>query len=107
MLLELSVTEAMSAGIITKSQEQDTLKKKIRQALLALDPECHHPVKRKKELEMAWIRTQEGDALAVQSLHAFVHNIHGNAAPSEVRSLSKTFRPVLQGIDELIGSNKK
>jgi len=107
VLLELTVTEAIARGVVTGATENDSLKKKVRQALLALDPECHNSFKRDKSLEMAWTRTQDGDALAVQSLNAFVHNIHGNAAPTEVRVLSLTFRPVLEGLNELIGSSTK
>lgn len=107
VLLELTVTEAIECGVITGAKESDTLKKKIRMALLTLDPQCESPTKRDKSLEMAWTRSQDGDALAVQSLNAFVHNIHGNAAPSEVRTLSQTFRPVLERLDELIGKAAK
>ena len=107
VLLELTVTEAIDRGVVTGATEGDSLKKKVRHALLRLDPECHNPAKRDKSLEMAWMRTQDGDALAVQSLNAFVHNIHGNAAPTEVRVLSLTFRPVLERLNQLIGSISK
>ncbi|WP_147385307.1 hypothetical protein [Propionibacterium ruminifibrarum] len=107
VLLELTVTEAIACGAVTGATEGDSLKKKVRQALLTLDRNCENPSKRDKSLEMAWTRTQDGDALAVQSLNAFVHNIHGNAAPSEVRALSQTFRPVLERLDQLIGSHVK
>lgn len=107
VLLELTVTEAIAHGVVTGATESDSLRKKVRHALLTLDPECNNPTKRDKALEMAWTRTQDGEALAVQSLNAFVHNIHGNAAPTEVRVLSLTFRPVLEGLNKLIGSSKK
>lgn len=104
VLLELAVTDAINKGVVTGVKENDSLKKKMRHALLALDPNCDSPLKRNKDFDMAWIRTQDQDALAVQSLNAFVHNIHGGAAPTEVRTLSATFRPVLQGLDNLIGN---
>lgn len=107
VLLELTVTEAITCGVVTGVKESDSLKKKVRYALLTLDPNCDNPTKRNKALEMAWTRTQDRDALAVQSLNAFVHNIYGHAAPSEVRVLSQTFRPVLEGLNRLIGSYKK
>ncbi|MBV7432458.1 hypothetical protein KRX53_03830 [Dermabacteraceae bacterium TAE3-ERU5] len=105
VLLELTVTEAIKLGVVLDAKEGDSLKKKVRCALLTLDPECSSPTKRDKSLEMAWIRTQDNDGLAIQSLNAFVHNIQGNAAPSEVRNLSQTFRPVLEGLNELIGNS--
>lgn len=107
VLLELTVTEAMSRGVVTGVTEGDSLKKKVRHALLALDPACDNASRRDKSLEMAWTRTQDNDGLAVQSLNAFVHNIHGNVAPIEVRVLSLTFRPVLEGLNRLIGSSTK
>ena len=107
VIVELVVTEAIQCGAVTGAVEGDKLKKKVRQALLAVDPDCANPTKRDKSLEMAWTRTQDGDALAVQSLNAFVHNVHGQAAPTEVRSLSLTFRPLLEQLDQLIASHKK
>lgn len=106
IIVELVVTEAIECGAITRVAEGDKLKKKVRRALLSVDPECDNPAKRDKTLEMAWTRTQDGDALAVQSLNAFVHNVHGQAAPTEVRALSLTFRPLLEKLDQRIASQK-
>lgn len=107
VIVELVVTEAIQSGAVTGASEGESLKKKIRHALLSLDPDCQNPAKRDKTLEAAWIKSQDGDALAVQSLHAFVHNVHGQAAPTEVRALSLTFRPLLERSDQLIASSTK
>lgn len=107
VIVELVVTEAIQSGAVTGASEGEPLKKKIRHALLSLDPDCQNPVKRDKALEAAWIKSQDGDALAVQSLHAFVHNVHGQAAPTEVRALSLTFRPLMERLDQLMASSKK
>lgn len=104
ILLELVVSEGIEKGVVP-STEGAVLTKKIRKALLAIDPECYNPMKRQKELELAWTRTQDNDGMAVQSLHAFVHNLFGDPTASEVRSLSSTFRPVLVGIDALLSNN--
>lgn len=105
ILLELVVSEGIEKNVVV-STETASLKKKVREALLALDPKCYDPVNRDKSLEMAWTRTQDNDGMAVQSLHAFVHNLYGDPTASEVRNLSSTFRPVLQGVDALLGSVK-
>lgn len=105
ILLELVVSEGIEKSVVV-STETATLKKKVREALLALDPKCYDPINRNKALEMAWTRTQDNDGMAVQSLHAFVHNLYGDPTAAEVRNLSATFRPVLQGVDGLLGSVK-
>lgn len=104
ILLELVVSEGIEKGVV-KSTEGAKLSKKLREALLAIDPECYNPIKRQKHLEMAWTRTQDNDGMAVQSLHAFVHNLYGDPTATEVRNLSSTFRPVLAGIDQLLGGS--
>lgn len=106
VIVELVVTEAIQSGAVTGASEGDQLKKKIRHALLSLDSDCQNPAKRDKELEAAWIKSQDGDALAVQSFNAFVHNVYGQAAPTEVRALSLTFRPLVERLDQLIASRK-
>lgn len=105
ILLELVVSEGIEKGVVS-STEGAKLSKKLRQALLAIDPKCYDPINRNKELEMAWTRTQDNDGMAVQTLHAFVHNLYGDPTASEVRNLSATFRPVLHGVDELLGGAK-
>lgn len=102
ILLELVITDAIEKSVV-KGAESDTLKIKCKNALLSLDPNCENPVKRDKSLTMAWTRTQDNDGMAVQSLHAFVHNIYGDPTPSEVRTLSATFRPVIERIDVVMG----
>ena len=104
ILLELVITEGIDQGVI-EGAENNRLKQKIRNALLKLDPNCEHVGRRNKELEMAWIRTQEHEGgIAVQSMNAFVHSVYADPIASEVRILSKTFRPVLAGIDNLLGA---
>lgn len=105
IILELVASEGIEKSVVL-GNEGDSLKKKIRNALLALDPNCGNPVRREKSLEMAWIRTQEEDGIAVQSMNAFVHNIYGDPTAEEVRVLSATFRPLLEGVDRLIGSRR-
>ncbi|MEP7763671.1 hypothetical protein [Sanguibacter sp. 25GB23B1] len=105
ILLELVVSDGIEIGVVN-STEGAKLSKKLRAALLAIDPQCYDPINRDKQLEMAWTRTQENDGMAIQTLHAFVHNLYGDPTASEVRSLSATFRPVLQGVDALIGGAK-
>lgn len=105
VILELVVSEGIEKKVVNAT-ESAALKKKLREALLALDPQCFNPIARNKSLEMAWTRTQDNDGMAVQSLHAFVHNLYGDPTSSEVRSLSTTFRPVLEGVDRLIGETK-
>lgn len=102
VIVELVVTDAISRGAV-KGNEGDKLKQKIGAALLSLDPECKNPIKRDKSLEMAWTRTQMDDGMAVQSLHAFVHNTYGAATPSEVREFSLMFRGMLERLDAAIG----
>lgn len=105
ILLELVVSEGIEKGVVG-STEGAKLRNKLREALLAIDPNCYDPTRRKKELEMAWTRTQDNDGMAVQTLHAFVHNLYGDPTASEVRNLSSTFRPVLHGVDVLLGEAK-
>lgn len=107
IIVELVVSQAIVEQVV-KGREADVLKTKIRNALLALDPNCEQPKKRNKALEMAWQRTQDPDGMAVQSLHAFVHNPHSSAAalPSEVRAYSRMFRPMLESLDTLIASKR-
>lgn len=102
ILLELVITDAIDKSVV-KGAESDSLKVKCKNALLSLDSNCENPVKRDKSLTMAWTRTQDNDGMAVQSLHAFVHNIYGDPTPSEVRTLSATFRPVVERIDLAMG----
>ncbi len=104
ILVELVITEGIEKGVIKNCNEGTRLKQKIRHALLALDPNCEHTGKRQKELEMAWIRTQDSstNGIAVQSMNAFVHSIYGDPTVEDVRILSDTFRPVLEGIDKLL-----
>ncbi len=101
IIVELVVSDAIEEKAVP-GKENDKLKKKIRNALLALDPECESPGKRDKKLTMAWTRTQDPDGMAIESLHAYVHNRYGAPTPGEVRELSATFRNMLERVDGLI-----
>ena len=106
VIIELAVTDAgQKLGLSMK--ESDPLRKKIGCALQALDPDIRDPKKRDKGLEMAWIRSQDENALIVQAMNAFVHNILAQPTSSEVRELSKTFRPLLEQLDERLQEKKK
>jgi hypothetical protein len=105
ILIELTVTDCIEHGVVT-GKDGDNLKTKIRNALLALDPKCENPNKRNKDYTMAWTRTQDPDGMAVQSLHAFVHNRYGAATASEVRDYSAGFRPMMEHLDALIGAKQ-
>ncbi|MDR1450658.1 MAG: hypothetical protein LBI84_10780 [Propionibacteriaceae bacterium] len=105
ILLELVVSEGIAKKVI-EGAEQAKLKQKVRSALLALDSQCENPVKRNKTLEMAWTRTQVDDGIAVQTMNAFIHNIYGDPTAEEVRQLSITFRPVIEGVDGLLRGTK-
>ncbi|WP_461666709.1 hypothetical protein [Gordonia sputi] len=103
IVVELVVTDAIQQKVVP-AKESDPLRTKLRKALLAIDPQCENPKKRRKDLEPAWTRSQDGDNIAVQALHSFVHNVYGDAAPTDVRALSLAFRPLIEGVDELIGN---
>lgn len=104
ILVELVITEGINKGVI-EGAENMKLKQKIRKALLKLDPKCENSIQRDKKLEMAWIRTQESEGgIAVQGMNAFVHSVYADPIAGEVRILSKTFRPLLMGIDDLLGN---
>jgi hypothetical protein len=103
VVVELAVTDA------TRQQgwhasEKDTLKKKIGAAILALDPDASNPMKRDKQLEPAWTRSQDESGMAVQAMHSFVHNVFANPMASEVRELSSTFRVLLERLDQYLAA---
>lgn len=103
VILELVVTEAGSR-FPKMVPDRISLRNRLKKVLLYLDPSCADSNKRDKGLEMAWVRSQDNEGgVGVQMLNAFVHNVTGNAAPSEVRILSKTFRVVLERLDALLG----
>jgi hypothetical protein len=102
VVVELAVTDA-----VVRRQwgaEGDKLKWKIGKVLSLLDPHIRDPNRRDKELEPAWVRTQD-DGMMVQTMHAFVHNISVSATPAEVRELSRTFRPMLERLDAYLAAN--
>ena len=103
VILELVVAEAGSR-FPKPLPDRMPLQKKLRRVLLHLDPNCEHPMQRDKGLEMAWVRSQDSaGGVDVQMMNAFVHNVTGNAAPSEVRTLSNTYRVVLERLDTYLG----
>jgi len=104
VILELAVTDAATRQSWNVS-EGDSLKRKIGVAILALDPDARDPSRRDKTLEPAWIRTQDQSGLLVQAMHSYVHNIMTNPTAAEVRELSRTLRPLLEGLDQLLGGH--
>jgi hypothetical protein len=101
VIVELAVTDA-AAQQGWDATERDTLKRKIGAAILALDPDARDPSRRDKTLEPAWVRTQGESGLLVQTMHSYVHNIMANPTAAEVRELSRTFRPLLERLDQLL-----
>jgi hypothetical protein len=106
VIVELAMTDAI-AQQGWPAKESDSLKKKIRVALLALDPECANPRKRDKSLETVWVRSQDDTGMTVQQMHSFVHNIMANPTASEVRELSRTYRVLLERVDQHLVQNAK
>lgn len=101
IILELAITDAINRKKI-KGNESDTLRKKFRNALLAIDPDCADPKRRRKDLEVAWTQSQDPNGVAIQSMHAFVHNSHASPNFQDVRNLSHNFRPLLDGITGIL-----
>ena len=106
VIIEVAVTDAAQQQGWNVS-EADKLKRKIGVAILALDPEAKNPLKRDKALEPAWLRSQDESGIIVQTMHAFVHNVMANPTASEVRELSRTFRPLLERLDQHLSENPK
>lgn len=105
VILEMAMTDVgVARGWFTEGEK---LRKKFRKCLLALDPDAENSQKRDKALDMAWIKTQsgDGDGLAVDEMNAYVHNFMAVPTPEAVRALTKTFRPMLQRLDEFAGTN--
>jgi hypothetical protein len=103
VVLELAVTDAAEQQ--NWAAEGDKLKRKIGAAVLALDPDAKDPIRRDKALEPVWVRTQDESGLMVQAMHAFVHNIWASPMATEVRELSRTFRPFLERLDKYLTEN--
>jgi len=105
IVLEMTVTEiGVSRGWFTEGEK---LRKKIRKAILQLDPDAANSMKRDKALDLAWIKTQTdaGDGLAVDEMNAYVHNFMADPTPASVRGLTSIFRPLLQRLDHYAGEN--
>lgn len=102
VIVELCVTEAIEK-LGLNSHEGDKLHKKIRVCLLHLDSNIES-ARCDKTLEPAWINSQKssGDGLGVVLMNAFVHGIHKSSAPSEVRSLSSDYKPMLQRLNDAL-----
>lgn len=102
VIVELCATEAIQA-LSLNANEGDKLHKKLRAVLLHLDPDIES-ARCDKTLEPAWINSQRGsgDGLGVVLMNAFVHSITQPAAPSEVRTLSGIYKPVLQRLNDLL-----
>jgi hypothetical protein len=105
IILEMAVTEiGVSRGWFSEGEK---LRKKIRKVILQLDPDAANSVKRDKQLDMAWIKTQTdaGDGLAIDEMNAYVHNFMADPTPASVRGLTSIFRPLLQRLDDYAGEN--
>ncbi len=105
IILEMTVTEiGVSRGWFTEGEK---LRKKIRKAILQLDPDAANSMKRDKALDLAWIKTQTdaGDGLAIDEMNAYVHNFMADPTPASVRGLTGIFRPLLQHLDDYAGEN--
>lgn len=100
VIVELCVTEAVSK-LNLNARESDHLRKKLEVVLRHLDPNIDHSMRRDKSLEAAWINSQKtsGDGLGVDLMNAFVHGLRKHAAPSEVRTLSRDYRAMLERLD--------
>lgn len=99
VIVELVVTD-VSEREHWNIPERETLKKKIRTAILKLDPSQESDRLKDKSLEMVWLRSQGNQTgLTVQSMHAFVHNVMANPTAAEVRELSSTYRVLLERLD--------
>jgi hypothetical protein len=107
VIVELAVTDAaLNQGWTVK--ESDTLRKKIRFSLLKLDPNCENPRKRDKALDSVWVRSQDEEVgMTVQAMNSFVHHVMTNPTAGEVRELSRTYRVLLERLDQYLASNPK
>ncbi|MGV0772900.1 hypothetical protein [Mycobacterium syngnathidarum] len=103
VIVELCVTEAIEK-LKLKANEGDKLFVKIRVCLLHLDPNLENAKNRDKTLEPVWINSQRsaGHGLSVVLMNAFVHGLHQNAAPSEVRTLSTEYKTFLQRLNDAL-----
>lgn len=105
VILEMAMTDVGAArGWFSEGAK---LRTKFRKSLLALDPHAENSQRRDKALDMAWIKTQsgDGDGLAVDEMNAYVHNFMAVPTPDAVRALTRTFRPLLQRLDDFAGAN--
>jgi hypothetical protein len=101
VVIELTVTDAVVRLGVGK--ESDYLRTKIRAVLKQLDPDIENPRKRDKTLDAIWTRSQDqSTGVAVQAIHAFVHNVMAQPTPGEVREYSRTFRVLLERTDDLL-----
>jgi hypothetical protein len=103
VIVELCVTEAVTKLSLGASQG-DSLRKKLEVVLKHLDPNIDHSLRRDKTLEPAWINSQKtsGDGLGVDLMNAFVHGVTKTAAPSEVRTLSRDYRIMLERLNAVM-----
>jgi hypothetical protein len=100
VIVELCVSEAVTA-LQLGAREADSLRKKLEVVLKHLDPNIEHSLRRDKSLGPAWINSQNtsGHGLGVDLMNAFVHGVTKTAAPSEVRTLSRDYRPMLERLN--------
>lgn len=104
VIVELAATELVQVANLRLAKQ--TLKEMIRASLLRLDPQCHDEKARNKDLHLAWVRSQDDGALSIRTMQDYVHHLSADALVSDVRNLSKTYRPMLELIDAELGKLK-
>lgn len=104
VIVELAATELVQVANLRLGKQ--TLKETIRGSLLRLDPQCHDEKARNPALHLAWVRSQEDGALSVRTMQDYVHHLSVDALVTDVRNLSKTYRPMLELIDAELGKLK-
>ncbi|MDA2891261.1 hypothetical protein PDG61_10105 [Mycolicibacterium sp. BiH015] len=104
VIVELAVTEAIDKLGLTVTGNP-TLRKKLEVVLRHLDPQIDHSRNRGPRLAAAWMDSQKDNAtngLGVDMMNAYVHSFTQSAGPTDVRTLSQTYRPLLEDLDGLI-----
>ena len=104
VIVELAAAELVQVANLRLGKQ--TLKEMIRASLLRLDPQCHDEKVRNPALHLAWVRSQDDGALSVRTMQDYVHHLSVDALVTDVRNLSKTYRPMLELIDAELGKLK-
>lgn len=106
VVIEMAVTEV---GVPKKwFQDGEKFARKMRKALLTLDPDIEVPLRRDKSLDAAWTSSQSttgGSGIAVEQMNAYVHNFMASPAASDLRAHSLNFRAFLERLDAYLATN--